>query len=132
MTGALSNILYRIALELARLERNKDRRLGREKQKGGGSADFAGSPGTPGADDQPKTKGKGSTGGTGRKCANCGQIGHIKTNKKYIFPQSPFPVPFVVEMLTLLRCRLCPMLNGQMKQDDNFGEQNFTLSTAQL
>ena len=22
-------------------------------------------------------------GGTHRKCANCGQVGHIKTNKKY-------------------------------------------------
>lgn len=82
----------RIAAELARLERNKDRRLGREKQKGGGTADYAGSPGTPGADtDQPKAKGKGATGGTGRKCANCGQIGHIKTNKKYMKP--PY-IPF--------------------------------------
>lgn len=23
-------------------------------------------------------------GGTTRKCANCGQVGHIKTNKKYV------------------------------------------------
>ena len=23
--------------------------------------------------------------GTQRKCANCGQVGHIKTNKKYVF-----------------------------------------------
>lgn len=25
-------------------------------------------------------------GGTTRKCANCGQVGHIKTNKKYVSP----------------------------------------------
>jgi transcription initiation factor TFIID subunit 1 len=24
--------------------------------------------------------------GTTRKCANCGQVGHIKTNKKYVCP----------------------------------------------
>lgn len=84
----LTDINDRIAAELVRLERNKDRRLGREKQKGGGAADYsAGSPGAPTADDStPKTKSKGATGGTGRKCANCGQIGHIKTNKKYICP----------------------------------------------
>ncbi|KAH7336595.1 hypothetical protein BKA65DRAFT_37164 [Rhexocercosporidium sp. MPI-PUGE-AT-0058] len=34
--------------------------------------------------------------GTTRKCANCGQAGHIKTNKK-----------------------LCPMLNGTMKSDEH-------------
>lgn len=27
--------------------------------------------------------------GTTRKCANCGQVGHIKTNKKYVCPCSP-------------------------------------------
>jgi transcription initiation factor TFIID subunit 1, fungi type len=26
--------------------------------------------------------------GTTRKCANCGQVGHIKTNKKYVCPCS--------------------------------------------
>jgi transcription initiation factor TFIID subunit 1 len=84
--------------EIARLERNKERRLAREKQKGlhranvDGAADssVAGSPapgGTPAQDNTPK--------GTARKCANCGQVGHIKTNKK-----------------------LCPMLNGTMKPED--------------
>ncbi|KAF2661560.1 hypothetical protein K491DRAFT_586929 [Lophiostoma macrostomum CBS 122681] len=59
--------------ELARLKRNVERREGREKAKG-----FhvnASVPGTPAAN------GKGS-GATPRKCANCGEVGHIKTNKK--------------------------------------------------
>ena len=39
-------------------------------------------------------------GATSRKCANCGQVGHIKTNKK-----------------------LCPLLNGTMKPENGgFGE----------
>ncbi|KAL2217660.1 transcription factor TFIID complex 145 kDa subunit [Thermoascus aurantiacus ATCC 26904] len=69
--------------ELNRLNRNKERRFAREKQKGAARASTGESPdgGTPGA---------GKTGGTQRKCANCGQVGHIKTNKKcakYVPPQ---------------------------------------------
>ena len=66
--------------ELARLERNKDRRIARDKQKGthveGPDAEAEGSPKSPGATPAPKGT------GTQRKCANCGQVGHIKTNKK--------------------------------------------------
>ncbi|KAG9235417.1 putative transcription initiation factor TFIID kDa subunit [Amylocarpus encephaloides] len=62
--------------ELARLERNRERRFAREKQKGnlGKHSDSAGA-GSPSTSSKP--------GGTNRKCANCGQTGHIKTNKKY-------------------------------------------------
>jgi hypothetical protein len=58
--------------EFARLTRNIERREGREKAKGvyrsqtgDGSAPI------------------GKSGSTPRKCANCGEVGHIKTNKKY-------------------------------------------------
>ncbi|KAK5122359.1 hypothetical protein LTR16_004084 [Cryomyces antarcticus] len=95
-------ILEKLAREeLARLERNKERRHAREKAKGihssitGGTPSAAGSPST-------TAGGTGKTAGTQRKCANCGQVGHIKTNKK-----------------------LCPMLNGTMKQDDGFGDSAF-------
>ncbi|KAF2258567.1 hypothetical protein CC78DRAFT_537666 [Lojkania enalia] len=76
----------KLRAELARLTRNVERREGREKAKG----IHASIPGTPAAN------GKG-TGATPRKCANCGEVGHIKTNKK-----------------------LCPLLNGQKKQSDTF------------
>ncbi|KAG8532623.1 uncharacterized protein KY384_002500 [Bacidia gigantensis] len=68
----------RLKKELARLERNKDRRIARDKQKGiygDGNPDGDGSPTSPG---DPPAK----TGVTKRKCANCGLVGHIKTNKK--------------------------------------------------
>ena len=96
-----SNSIFSVKKELARLERNKERRHAREKQKGiwkapeGMGADGAGSPpaGTPSMD-TPK--------GTTRKCANCGQAGHIKTNKK-----------------------LCPMLNGTMKNANDGPDHGF-------
>jgi transcription initiation factor TFIID subunit 1 len=69
------------------LEKNRERRLKREKQKramqkakggaGGGGAEAAGGEGSP----EPTTE---KVTGTTRKCANCGQIGHIKTNKKCV------------------------------------------------
>jgi len=81
--------------EIERLERNMGRRQARERAKGIGSAaspSAAASPGGDGADGAdaatpaPTGKGKGrskkNTEGTARKCANCGQVGHIKTNKK--------------------------------------------------
>ncbi|KAG9192008.1 hypothetical protein G6011_10742 [Alternaria panax] len=78
----------KLKAELARLARNIERREGREKAKGlhksqTGEGGVAGGPGKGGA--------------TPRKCANCGEVGHIKTNKK-----------------------LCPLLNGQRKQNDTF------------
>lgn len=74
----------RIKKELERLEKNKARRQAREQQKElhqKASAGDAGSPKASGAD-------KVLT-GTTRKCANCGQVGHIKTNKKYDTPYFP-------------------------------------------
>ncbi|KAI4247539.1 MAG: hypothetical protein L6R40_001487 [Gallowayella cf. fulva] len=67
-----------VADELARLERNKDRRLARDKQKGARDHDTADSPLSPSSASRPPAK----SAGTQRKCANCGQVGHIKTNKK--------------------------------------------------
>jgi hypothetical protein len=56
--------------------------------------DFLGAGGSP----EPSTEsGGGKT--TSRKCANCGQTGHIKTNKK-----------------------LCPLLNGTIQRDPNAEE----------
>jgi transcription initiation factor TFIID subunit 1 len=80
---------YSLEDELARLEKNKDRRLAREKAKGltaPSPADAAISP-----DDA--AAGKPQPQGTQRKCANCGQVGHIKTNKKYsrTCPSCKFP-----------------------------------------
>ncbi|KAI8939646.1 hypothetical protein NX059_003405 [Plenodomus lindquistii] len=81
--------IIKLRAEYARLARNIERREGREKAKGihksqtGDGAAGSGGPGKGGA--------------TPRKCANCGEVGHIKTNKK-----------------------LCPLLNGQKKQSDTF------------
>ncbi|KAL8673997.1 MAG: hypothetical protein Q9168_001582 [Polycauliona sp. 1 TL-2023] len=94
-----------VAEELARLERNKDRRLARDKQKGSRDGDLADVPGSPSSAARPPGK---ST-GTQRKCANCGQVGHIKTNKK-----------------------LCPMLNGTMKQNDGFGDSPFAMGAPAI
>ncbi|KAI9756377.1 MAG: Autophagy protein 22 [Chaenotheca gracillima] len=89
----------RIQEELARLERNKDRRIARDKAKGIIHPDgSAASPNSPGSPSTVNTK----SAGTQRKCANCGQVGHIKTNKK-----------------------LCPLLNGTMKQEDTFPDAGF-------
>ncbi|KAI9846871.1 MAG: hypothetical protein M1837_003483 [Sclerophora amabilis] len=87
----------RLEEELARLERNKDRRIARDKAKGIFTDGAAMSPGSPGS---PTSNTKAT--GTQRKCANCGQIGHIKTNKK-----------------------LCPLLNGTMKQEDSLIDASF-------
>lgn len=92
----------RVKKELARLERNKERRHAREKQKGIFKAEsqldgVAGSP-APGTPSQADVTPKGTT----RKCANCGQAGHIKTNKK-----------------------LCPMLNGTLKNENNGSDHGF-------
>lgn len=68
-----------IEQELSRLEKNADRRQVREKQGKGKKKNVhvnTGSPGPSGSADK-------AAGGTTRKCANCGQIGHIKTNKRY-------------------------------------------------
>lgn len=76
----------RVLQELSRLERNADRREAREKQKGKavGSPSVAASPAQSNGDGTPQ-KGRGRTkDGTARKCANCGEVGHIKTNRKSV------------------------------------------------
>ncbi|OJJ30354.1 hypothetical protein ASPWEDRAFT_45906 [Aspergillus wentii DTO 134E9] len=84
--------------ELSRLNRNKERRFAREKQKGAARASTGDSPAEGGSG------GTGKTAGTQRKCANCNQVGHIKTNKK-----------------------LCPLLNGTMKQEDRVSDSAFAM-----
>ncbi|CAH0048254.1 unnamed protein product, partial [Clonostachys solani] len=82
----------RIKQELARLEKNKARRQAREQQKElhqrANAPGDAGSPGAVASGDKIVT-------GTTRKCANCGQVGHIKTNKKYGTP-TLLPTPTLV------------------------------------
>ncbi|KAH8427848.1 DUF3591 domain-containing protein [Aspergillus melleus] len=83
--------------ELSRLNRNKERRFAREKQKGVVRTSAGESPAEGGS-------GGGKSAGTQRKCANCHQVGHIKTNKK-----------------------LCPLLNGTMKPEDRVSESAFAM-----
>ncbi|KAI4216832.1 MAG: hypothetical protein LQ351_000781 [Letrouitia transgressa] len=74
--------------ELLRLQRNKDRRIKRDRQRAQqAAANTTNLPSTT----APTTTARNA--GTQRKCANCGAVGHIKTNKK-----------------------LCPMLNGTWNQ----------------
>ncbi|KAF3480404.1 uncharacterized protein GIQ15_05751 [Arthroderma uncinatum] len=96
--------------ELRRLQRNKERRHAREKQKSliaEGNREM--SPGTAAGSPAPTGPGTSKTGGTLRKCANCGQVGHIKTNKK-----------------------LCPLLNGTMKPDDGSNMSAFTMGVPPI
>ena len=82
----------RLEKEFARIQRNADRRVARENAKGKGpGSPAAGSPGQSDADgvnsntDATPQKGRGrNKDGTARKCANCGQVGHIKTNRKSV------------------------------------------------
>ncbi|TPX08401.1 uncharacterized protein E0L32_010131 [Thyridium curvatum] len=86
-------LMERLDLEQARLNRNKERRHAREKQKAMLQQVHDGDPDSPAPSIEKNT-------GTTRKCANCGQVGHIKTNKK-----------------------LCPLLNGTMKAKDGAEDQ---------
>ncbi|KAL9576536.1 MAG: hypothetical protein Q9212_007017 [Teloschistes hypoglaucus] len=80
-----------LAEELTRLERNQDRRLAREKQKGFLNDEAAQqSPDSPATNVAPPVK----TAGTQRK--------------------------------------LCPILNGAMKQDDNFGDSPFAMGAPAI
>lgn len=76
-----TDTFLRIENELSRLNRNKERRFAREKQKGVVRTSGGDSPAEGGS-------GSGKSAGTQRKCANCGQVGHIKTNKKYALPRN--------------------------------------------
>lgn len=95
----------RVDEEIKRIQKNADRRHLRETAKnrnGGGAAgsppaSVAGSPGPSdvdapassavnGSTDVTPQKGRGrNKDGTARKCANCGQVGHIKTNRKSVY-----------------------------------------------
>jgi transcription initiation factor TFIID subunit 1 len=93
----ITNVFCRLEAELARLKRNVERREGREKAKGIHNVQSS-VPGTPGA---VANSGKGA-GATPRKCANCGEVGHIKTNKKCVpglLSFSPL-IPMLVWALT--------------------------------
>ncbi|KAI4870218.1 hypothetical protein F4820DRAFT_287926 [Hypoxylon rubiginosum] len=79
--------------ELARLLKNQDRRQIREKQGKGKKRKKADV--NPDASPDPSAADK-TAAGTTRKCANCGQVGHIKTNKSK-----------------------CPMLNGTIQNSNN-------------
>ncbi|OCK86176.1 hypothetical protein K432DRAFT_376983 [Lepidopterella palustris CBS 459.81] len=87
----------KLVSELARLQRNAERREVREKAKGQSNL-VSSTPATPASPTGGPSKGQ----GTQRKCANCGQVGHIRTNKK-----------------------LCPMLNGTSSQNDMFEDTAF-------
>ena len=89
--------LIRVQDEMERLKRNMDRRKARERAKGIGSPSEANSPAADANDAEDggststpaggkKGRSKKNTEGTARKCANCGQVGHIKTNKKCATP----------------------------------------------
>lgn len=74
--------------ELSRLLKNQDRRQVREKAgKGKKRKVEANRDATP----DPASVDKVST-GTTRKCANCGQVGHIKTNKRCVLHRYTFPL----------------------------------------
>ncbi|KAK5189657.1 hypothetical protein LTR99_006191 [Exophiala xenobiotica] len=74
----------RLEEELAKLEKNAARRKQRTKNK----AALAGATSPGGTAMSPDADGGGGGGKntqpTQRKCANCGQVGHIKTNKKSV------------------------------------------------
>ncbi|CRK37097.1 hypothetical protein BN1708_016570, partial [Verticillium longisporum] len=86
--------LAEINKELERLNRNKARRKARESQKGihhpkSGNGGDGGSP----EPDKVAT-------GTSRKCNNCGQVGHIKTNKNSFAPLPSFTPHHIVALST--------------------------------
>ncbi len=80
----IANRCVRLEEELAKLEKNAARRKQRTKNK----AALAGATSPGGTAMSPDGDGGGGGGKntqpTQRKCANCGQVGHIKTNKKSV------------------------------------------------
>lgn len=98
-TGSHENSVEK---ELSRLLKNQDRRQVREKQGKGKKKNASTNVNTIAAA-SPDASGDKASGGTTRKCANCGQVGHIKTNKRYwhychsiltsLSPGIPMPTP---------------------------------------
>ncbi|KAK4231175.1 putative transcription initiation factor [Podospora fimiseda] len=84
-------ILEKARIEQERLEKNKERRKKRERQK---KLQQKSKDGVVVGEDGSPEPSSDKVVGTTRKCANCGQVGHIKTNKK-----------------------LCPLLNGSRPRD---------------
>jgi ribosomal protein L37E len=84
----LTLIPRRLAEELARLEKNRERRHQREKAKGifptTTVSPSANSPAPTADGETPVASTPRQAQATQRKCANCGQVGHIKTNKKCV------------------------------------------------
>jgi len=95
-------VKLKIESHVVRIERNMDRRNARERQKGKVAASPSATVGSPGpseaegvasaaaaadaSTDNTPQKGRGrNKDGTARKCANCGQVGHIKTNRKSVY-----------------------------------------------
>ena len=76
---------------MERLKRNRDRRLARDKAKvvQPGSVDGEATPDAEANGEVPAAVATAKSSGTQRKCANCGQVGHIKTNKKSVILTSP-------------------------------------------
>ncbi|KAL8350409.1 hypothetical protein RB598_005628 [Gaeumannomyces tritici] len=96
-------LLSQINAEEARLVRNRERRLQREKSKQHNGKFSVAAPFDRDPDSPAPSIEKGAGGGAGttnRKCANCGKKGHIKTNKK-----------------------LCPMLNGTYTKETGGHEE---------
>ncbi|KAL2421631.1 Transcription initiation factor TFIID subunit 1 [Exophiala dermatitidis] len=92
----------RLEEELAKLEKNFARRKHRKNKNAAAATSPGGTAMSPDGDAGGGGGGGKNTQPTQRKCANCGQVGHIKTNKK-----------------------LCPLLNGTIKQEDGFNNSAF-------
>jgi len=84
----------KLKAELARLARNIERREGREKAKGLHKSQ-TGEGGAGG------TAGPGKGGATPRKCANCGEVGHIKTNKKCVVRTQTFLLDNIILLINI-------------------------------
>jgi hypothetical protein len=98
----------RLLEELARLQLNKERRELRERQAMRGVRGATPKSRQESGDGTPKsTSGKATT---NRKCANCGQAGHIR--------KDPYPLSLTIRCIFDLRTligtntRVCPKLNG--------------------
>ncbi|KAI1298519.1 hypothetical protein F5Y03DRAFT_367515 [Xylaria venustula] len=86
--------------ELSRLLKNQDRRQVREKQGKSKKKNVTVNTNTSANNAaSPDASGDKTAGGTTRKCANCGQVGHIKTNKSK-----------------------CPLLNGTITTANQGGD----------
>ncbi|KAI1127130.1 hypothetical protein F5Y10DRAFT_243501 [Nemania abortiva] len=85
--------------ELSRLLKNQDRRQVREKQGKGKKKNANTNANVNATAASPDASGDKALGGTTRKCANCGQVGHIKTNKSK-----------------------CPLLNGTITTTNQGGD----------